>query len=290
MRQRGFTLIELLVVIAIIAILAAILFPVFARAREKARQITCASNMKQIDTAILMYVQDYDETYPFAGFWPWWFQGDNGATIGSNNPYPGCLGWPCILPDGHATFAARLMPYLKSYDVWVCPSADNGPVNTGSGWVGQASKFTVGAGQKPISYWYSAQFHNCPLGLVDEPANRGILGETGRRRNAYDLNSGLDGYARASKWPDYYRPHSGGTNIGFADGHVKWYNDSGMGPGTDTTDAGRDVRGLPHGNICANPPKPGIFEWRFLNSQSTMDYDNAGNQTPGYSDEKTECP
>ncbi len=65
-QRRGFTLIELLVVIAIIAILAAILFPVFAQAREKARQTTCTSNLKQIGTAFMMYVQDYDETYP-----PW---------------------------------------------------------------------------------------------------------------------------------------------------------------------------------------------------------------------------
>ena len=62
--KKGFTLIELLVVIAIIAILAAILFPVFARAREKARQSTCLSNVKQIGLAILMYVQDYDERMP----------------------------------------------------------------------------------------------------------------------------------------------------------------------------------------------------------------------------------
>src|ERR1700753_3672408 len=64
--KSGFTLIELLVVIAIIAILAAILFPVFAQAREKARQISCLSNTKQIGLAVMMYVQDYDETYPFA--------------------------------------------------------------------------------------------------------------------------------------------------------------------------------------------------------------------------------
>src|SRR5258708_36272666 len=63
-RLRGFTLIELLVVIAIIAILAAILFPVFAQAREKARAISCLSNSKQVALGVLMYVQDYDETYP----------------------------------------------------------------------------------------------------------------------------------------------------------------------------------------------------------------------------------
>src|SRR5689334_4870314 len=63
-KNKGFTLIELLVVIAIIAILAAILFPVFAQAREKARQTSCLSNEKQLGTAFLMYVQDYDETFP----------------------------------------------------------------------------------------------------------------------------------------------------------------------------------------------------------------------------------
>src|SRR5437867_8140420 len=79
MRRRGFTLIELLVVIAIIAILAAILFPVFAQARASARQATCLSNLKQIGTAAMLYVQDYDEKF-FPEFVPldnglqaWWF-------------------------------------------------------------------------------------------------------------------------------------------------------------------------------------------------------------------------
>src|SRR5207249_1896997 len=66
-KRRGFTLIELLVVIAIIAILAAILFPVFAQARNQARRTTCLSNMKQWGTAAMMYVQDYDEVYPMCG-------------------------------------------------------------------------------------------------------------------------------------------------------------------------------------------------------------------------------
>src|SRR5947208_997853 len=68
--RNGFTLIELLVVIAIIAILAAILFPVFAQAREKARQAVCSSNLKQLGTAIMMYAQDYGESYPLYVDWP----------------------------------------------------------------------------------------------------------------------------------------------------------------------------------------------------------------------------
>src|SRR5450432_3455929 len=104
-RQRqGFTLIELLVVIAIIAILAAILFPVFAQAREKARQITCVSNEKQIDLAVQMYAQDYDETYPFA-----W--GRYGAWYELVNPYIKSAG-----VDPNVTYNATIK------GVWHCPS------------------------------------------------------------------------------------------------------------------------------------------------------------------------
>src|SRR5437868_4159088 len=88
-RSKGFTLIELLVVIAIIAILAAILFPVFAQAREKARAITCVSNLKQIALATLMYSQDYDEKY-FSGW------GSGGG------PEPGVIVW-----------RVAILPYVK---------------------------------------------------------------------------------------------------------------------------------------------------------------------------------
>jgi prepilin-type N-terminal cleavage/methylation domain-containing protein len=91
--RKGFTLIELLVVIAIIAILAAILFPVFAQAREKARAIVCLSNTKQIGLAQLMYVQDYDEQFPTS-----W-----------------CKGFP-----GDANFWVQ--PYMKNLDILICPS------------------------------------------------------------------------------------------------------------------------------------------------------------------------
>jgi len=223
-----------------------------------------------------MYTQDYDETFVAAGIYPFDYFSNNGADFTSDNPYPGCKGWPCImsagsqqgktLQGGEATFAARLMPLIKNYDVWACPSANNSSTN-GSSWSSSPDRFTVGAGQKPISYWYNVSVSTASQAALEFPANSGILGETGRRRNAYDLNSGRQAQARAAKWSDYYRPHGGGTNIGFADGHVKWYNDKGLGPGSDDTDnqAGNDrfTRGLPHGDICANPPKPGIFEFRF---------------------------
>ena len=101
MRRSGFTLIELLVVIAIIAILAAILFPVFARARESARKTQCLSNMKQLGNAIMMYTNDYDEYFPeLAG--------------------GGCWGRAGI---ANALWSRQIYPYVKNKGVFNCPSA-----------------------------------------------------------------------------------------------------------------------------------------------------------------------
>jgi len=97
---RGFTLIELLVVIAIIAILAAILFPVFAQAREKARQTQCTSNAKQMATAIQMYKQDFDETYPQA----YYYANDNSGS------------------GGYVQWSGLIQPYTKNFGMFVCPS------------------------------------------------------------------------------------------------------------------------------------------------------------------------
>lgn len=123
--RTGFTLIELLVVIAIIAILASILFPVFARARENARRASCASNLKQIGLGILQYMQDYDERYVR-------------ATIGSGGG------------AGSQTWANSVQPYIKSTQIFQCPSDTSRDVNTW--WMG-----SLPADQQfHISYLYNS--------------------------------------------------------------------------------------------------------------------------------------
>ena len=105
--RKAFTLIELLVVIAIIAILAAILFPVFAKAREKARQTSCLSNLKEIGLAVMMYVQDYDERIPM--------------------PYsPAPANWPL--------WEDRIQPYEKNWQIHICPSLSTTNYYASYGW------------------------------------------------------------------------------------------------------------------------------------------------------------
>ncbi len=115
MQRKGFTLIELLVVIAIIAILAAILFPVFARAREQARKTACLSNMKQLGTALLMYTQDYDEMLPMTNYDRW---------VGKSSDW----GMDLIV------WCDVLMPYVKNYQIFVCPSRPQEAVGRVGGW------------------------------------------------------------------------------------------------------------------------------------------------------------
>ncbi len=132
--RAGFTLIELLVVIAIIAILAAILFPVFASAREKARQTTCASNLKQLGLAFVQYNQDFDEVYPIGQFEP-------GAHYS--------CGW-----------AGQIYPYVKATAVYDCPDdATNIPTADSA------------LGYVPISYAFNADLHHSALlqGNVPDP-------------------------------------------------------------------------------------------------------------------------
>src|SRR5205085_5932984 len=116
--RKGFTLIELLVIIAIIAILAAILFPVFAQAREKARQTSCLSNTKQLGTAYVMYLQDYDETFP-----P--HVTERTAPLGTPDT-----------PEARAPYSykTKLDPYVKNQGVYKCPSAPAWPTPSAGKW------------------------------------------------------------------------------------------------------------------------------------------------------------
>lgn len=150
-RSAGFTLIELLVVIAIIAILAAILFPVFAQAREKARQTACLSNMKQMGTAAMMYVQDYDGT--FFGARQTRIEGHTQAS------------YPDLPTDSIVTWKNVIQPYIKNVDVFSCPSnpvgRPTGPGRAGNGWGDDntlnAEGYQAMPGKKmPMSYGYNA--------------------------------------------------------------------------------------------------------------------------------------
>ncbi|MCC7491100.1 MAG: prepilin-type N-terminal cleavage/methylation domain-containing protein [Fimbriimonadaceae bacterium] len=111
LRRRGFTLIELLVVIAIIAILAAILFPVFAKAREKARQSSCMSNVKQIGLAMRQYTTDYDERVQISRNGGTWWPGVNAKASYTLPPADNLTYWGNFL-----------VPYTKNTDIWRCPS------------------------------------------------------------------------------------------------------------------------------------------------------------------------
>ena len=155
-KTHGFTLIELLVVIAIIAILAAILFPVFAQAREKARSASCLSNEKQLSLAVTMYVQDNDETFPngpvtcFSSSWG----GETTETF-------------CYNPGGQATgWAGSVMPYIKSIGVFKCP--DDSTKGTA---IPGASTQTA-----PVSYAYNS---NMSIFTYDFVGNNIFLGYVG---------------------------------------------------------------------------------------------------------------
>ncbi len=195
MSRRGFTLIELLVVIAIIAILAAILFPVFAKAREKARQTSCLSNSKQINMCILMYAQDYDDLLPF-----YWY----GDTVGY---------WPNVLQS-----------YVKNWQMFTCPSE---PTFTGgAGWTGSGG---YGYNYYYLGGWPTADnsFGPFSLGQIASPAETVMTGELNRKINLgviYPPPPILDIYY----WANTATRHNEGLNVGWVDGHSKWMSESSL--------------------------------------------------------------
>ncbi len=208
--RRGFTLIELLVVIAIIAILAAILFPVFAQARDKARQTSCLSNQKQVGTAILMYVQDYDERL---FFYP-------STTIPSRSRTG------AVLPSSTSINPVRwwnaLMPFMKNTQILVCPSDD----------VPTLSKDALGNSRVLRSYIAVRAAEGLTLTQVENPTETIVVTEKWGKDTAG--NPIADSWIEPFNGDFNYDPildrmalaanrHSAGINGTFYDGHVKWY-------------------------------------------------------------------
>ncbi|MFP4250920.1 MAG: DUF1559 domain-containing protein [Armatimonadota bacterium] len=208
--RRGFTLIELLVVIAIIAILAAILFPVFARAREKARQTSCLSNLKQLGLGFMMYAQDYDEILPAV-------RADHKDSF--------------LYPDGQqmqnrGPWYITVYPYVNNIQVYDCPS-------TAFKWNGRWTH--------PFDYAYNERVSRQPLAEFTAPAETLIVVDA----SGYEEYSQWGGYGwrvrevhlGPSSNIAYIDPrHNEGANIAFADGHAKWART----PDPDTMGSGVD--------------------------------------------------
>jgi prepilin-type N-terminal cleavage/methylation domain-containing protein/prepilin-type processing-associated H-X9-DG protein len=200
--KAGFTLIELLIVIAIIAILAAILFPVFARARENARRASCQSNLKQIALATIQYTQDYDEKFPNQGW------------AGGSNPWFETPAW-------------QLYPYTRSSQIFVCPSKSGpAPSSTTGGNVGYGFNL-VGA--------YGSSTDNYDISPIQDPNSTAGMSRPAETMMAMDASvPWIDSFFSFTSYPTYLwgvnsdprfqtqrSKHLATVNIAYADGHVK---------------------------------------------------------------------
>jgi prepilin-type N-terminal cleavage/methylation domain-containing protein/prepilin-type processing-associated H-X9-DG protein len=248
--RRGFTLIELLVVIAIIAILAAILFPVFAKARSKARQTACLSNMKQLSMATLMYATDWDEHWPQRRYTTW-----DGVLVD--------IGPPCGGQNQYNAFRTPsvVQPYVKNAGIFACPewagwqtcranfpmprtqwsynwpayepihttSTPQGGTGPGSNQCTHCNRLCASAGNKT----FGQQQKGTRMGNAEAPANCIMIVELGRSTGVGQpnqcsgacRNAGDDFHTYAE--PQYAtnparQIHNEGNNYAFCDGHAKW--------------------------------------------------------------------
>jgi prepilin-type N-terminal cleavage/methylation domain-containing protein/prepilin-type processing-associated H-X9-DG protein len=258
--RSGFTLIELLVVIAIIAIMAAILFPVFAQAREKARQTTCQSNMKNLLTGTLMYLQDYDEVWPITV--PFDASGNQASlwVVGGNNS----------APLTRSYWANAIQPYVKNWGVYACPSA--------------AQEFRL-AGVPPesedkrvvimlngyLNVWPQAATVSptATIAFSEGWGKQALVGAAGEFPRAWPLEGPRpwrfiaqgDGCTGIRFWTQQleisWYIHSEGSNYGYMDGHVRWLKlGDRRGPWGSA-----DAQGKPTGYWPVNLPAP--CQWFF---------------------------
>lgn len=234
--RRAFTLIELLVVIAIIAILAAILFPVFGRARENARRSSCISNLKQIGLGFAQYMQDYDSKYPqpipasLADIGCCWnapaeSDGSTAADIAAN-------------PHWRQTWVELLQPYLKSYQIFSCPSSSELDLTSG---VAFKPKFVNSYMMNKLLAWRSEAGTLAPSKILlayEQLGDMGLSGYNVMAGNPYTV-TGPAGFANGTTYdsatftcasslgslngvsPNWKKIHLSTNNYLFADGHVK---------------------------------------------------------------------
>ena len=279
-RRAGFTLIELLVVLAIISLLAAILFPVFAQAREKARQAACLSNTRQIGLGLMEYVQDYDEALPLGGYF-------------------------FNKPGGQSRWFRDIHPYVQNVDVYNCPDLPDdkykavfdpatNPASTYFGHPGPTLGGGYGINFNLIGFYPSAtQRDSETLSGIKDTSGTFLVSEAaqcGVGRTGKDIMTGPDN-ANPAKWPDYQtgasdsevqpptsftsdtvlqytmsspfintrrRPlarHNNGLNIIYCDGHAKWKSVE-------------QFLGIPDNGI---DPAPSVRGWRYGSPNNSWD-------------------